>query len=135
MKVGFTCSAFDLLHAGHVLMLEEAKQFCEYLIVGLQTDPSLDRPEKNRPVQSLVERWIQLKGCRHVDEVVFYQTEKELEELLLVLPINVRFVGADYRDRDFTGKQICEQRGVEIYYNARDHKYSSSSLRKRIKDG
>jgi glycerol-3-phosphate cytidylyltransferase len=132
LKIGFTCSAFDLLHAGHVLMLKEARQHCEYLIVGLQTDPSLDRPEKNKPVQSLVERKIQLEGCRYVDEVVVYQTEKELEELLTVLPINVRFLGADYRDRDFTGRQVCEQRGIEIYYNSRDHGYSSSGLRKRI---
>lgn len=113
-------------------MLKEAKQNCDYLIIGLQTDPSLDRPEKNKPVQSLVERSIQLHGCRYVDEVVTYQTEKELEELLLVLPINIRFVGADYKDQDFTGKQICEQRGIEIYYNSRDHGYSSSGLRKRI---
>jgi glycerol-3-phosphate cytidylyltransferase len=132
MKIGFVCSAFDLFHAGHVVMLEEAKRQCDYLIAGIQTDPTLDRESKNKPVQSIVERQIQVKACRYVDEVVIYSTEKELEDLLKTLPIDVRILGIEYMDSDFTGKQICHDRGIKIYYNSRDHSFSSSDLRLRV---
>ena len=133
MKTGFTCSCFDLFHAGHIMMLKEAKAKCDYLIVGLQTDPTIDRPEtKNPPIQSIVERQIQLSTNRNVDEVVIYQTEKDLEDLLLILPVDVRILGVEYADKEFTGKQICISRGIEIVYNGRDHSFSSSSLRKRV---
>ena len=131
-KIGFTCSTFDLFHAGHVVMLEEAKRQCDYLIVGIQIDPTLDRDTKNRPVQSIVERQIQVKACRYVDEVVIYSTEKELEDLMKTLPIDVRILGVEYSDNDFTGKQICLDRGIQIYYNSRDHSFSSSDLRQRV---
>lgn len=130
--IGFTCSAFDLLHAGHQLMLEEAKSHCNYLIVALQYDPSLDRPTKNKPVQSVVERYLQLRASRWVDEIVFYNSEKELEELLKALPIDIRILGDEYRDKEFTGKKICQDLGIEIHYNSRTHDYSSSSLRRRV---
>lgn len=131
-KVGFTCSTFDLLHAGHVAMLQEARTQCDYLIVGLQNDPTLDRPNKNRPVQSIVERQMQLKGSRYVDEVWVYNTEKDLEDLLLTLPINVRILGVEYEGKEFTGREICHKRGIELYFNGRDHSFSSSSLRRRV---
>lgn len=131
-KVGFTCSTFDLLHAGHVAMLQEAKTQCDYLIVGLQNDPTLDRPSKNKPVQSIVERQMQLKGSRYVDEVWVYNTEKDLEDLLLTLPIDVRILGVEYEGKEFTGREICHKRGIELYFNGRDHSFSSSSLRKRV---
>jgi glycerol-3-phosphate cytidylyltransferase len=133
LKIGITFSTFDLFHAGHVAMLAEAKNHCDYLIAALQTDPTIDRPDtKNPPVQSIVERQIQLSTNRNVDEVVVYQTEKDLEDLLLILPIDVRILGIEYKDKDFTGKAICLQRGIEIVYNGRDHSFSSSSLRKRV---
>lgn len=132
MRVGITFSAFDLLHAGHVKMLEEAKTICDYLIVGLQTDPTLDRPEKNRPTQTVVERYIQLKACRFVDEIVPYATEQDLEDVLRSFKIDVRIVGEEYREKNFTGRQYCEEKGIELYYNGRDHRFSSSSLRKII---
>lgn len=132
-KVGITFSTFDLFHAGHVAMLSEAKNHCDYLIAALQTDPTIDRPEsKNPPIQSIVERQIQLSTNRNVDEVVVYQTEKDLEDLLLILPVDVRILGVEYADKEFTGKQICVGRGIEIVYNGRDHSFSSSSLRKRV---
>ena len=132
-KIGITFSTFDMLHAGHIAMLAEAKNHCDYLIAALQTDPTIDRPEtKNPPVQSIVERQIQLSTNRNVDEVVVYQTEKDLEDLLLILPVDVRILGVEYKDKDFTGRNICEQRGIEIVYNGRDHSFSSSSLRKRV---
>lgn len=132
-KIGITFSAWDLLHAGHVTMLSEVKNHCDYLICGLQTDPTIDRPEtKNKPIQSIVERQITLSACRFVDEIVVYQTEKDLEDILLTLPIDVRILGVEYKDKEFTGKNICEQRGIEIVYNSRDHSFSSSSLRKRV---
>lgn len=130
--VGFTCSTFDLLHAGHILMLAEAKQVCDYLIVGLQTDPTIDRPEtKNKPVQSVVERYVQLSAVKFVDQIIVYQTEKDLEDMLMFLPITVRFIGEEYEGKEFTGKDICESRGVKIWYNSRTHRFSSSELRKR----
>ncbi len=132
MKIGFTCSTFDLLHAGHVSMLQEAKTQCDYLICGLQNDPTLDRPTKNRPVQSIVERQMQLKGSRYVDEVWVYNTEKDLEDLLLTLPINVRILGVEYEGKEFTGREICHKRGIDLYFNGRDHSFSSSNLRRRV---
>ena len=131
-SIGFTCSTFDLFHAGHVIMLQEAKSQCDYLIVGLQVDPSGDRKDKNAPVQSLVERYIQLQGCRYVDEIVPHQNEKELEQILSALPIDVRILGEEYEFKEFTGKAICLNRGIELYYNRRDHSFSSSELRKRV---
>ncbi len=131
-KIGFTCSTFDLLHAGHITMLEEAKHHCDYLIVGLQNDPTLDRPEKNAPVQSIVERQIQLAAVKYVDEIVIYNTEQDLVDLLLTLPIDVRVLGEEYKNKDFTGKDIAKQRGSKIIYNGRDHSFSSTSLRKRV---
>lgn len=132
-RIGITFSTFDLLHAGHIAMLSESKNHCDYLICGLQTDPTIDRPDtKNKPVQTIVERQIQLAACRYVDEVVIYQTEKDLEDLLLILPVDVRILGVEYADKEFTGKQICVNRKIEIVYNGRDHSFSSSSLRKRV---
>ena len=132
-KIGITFSTFDMLHAGHIAMLAEAKNHCDYLIAALQTDPTLDRPDtKNKPIQSVVERQITLSACRFVDEIVVYQTEKDLEDILLTLPIDVRILGIEYKDKEFTGRNICEQRGIEIVYNGRDHSFSSSSLRKRV---
>ena len=132
-KVGFTCSTFDLLHAGHITMLREAKNQCDYLICGLQTDPTIDRPNsKNKPIQSLVERWIQLDAVKYVDKIVVYQTEKDLEDLLYTLDLDVRIVGEEYRNVVLTGREICEQRGIDIYYNKREHSFSTTELRERI---
>jgi glycerol-3-phosphate cytidylyltransferase len=133
MKVGITFSAFDLLHAGHIKMLEECKGNCDYLIVGLQTDPTIDRPEKNKPVQSIVERYIQLKACVHVDEIVPYATESELIEILQSFKLSIRFIGEDYLNKDFTGKQFCIDNNIELFFNSRKHKFSSSSLRLKLK--
>ena len=132
MKIGFTCSAFDLLHAGHVLMLEEAKSNCDFLIVGLQVDPSIDRPGKNKPVQSITERFFQLSAVKFVDKIIPYSTEQDLEDLIKSQPINIRFVGEEYRHKDFTGKEYCQENGIELYYNSRKHRFSSSELRSRI---
>ena len=130
--IGFTCSTFDLLHAGHILMLAECKSICDYLIVGLQTDPTIDRPEiKNKPVQSIVERYVQLSAVKFVDEIVVYDTEKDLEDLLMFLPISMRICGEEYKDRDLTGRDICDTRGIKTYYNSRTHRFSSSELRQR----
>ena len=134
--VGFTCSTFDLLHAGHILMLAEAKNICDYLIVGLQSDPTIDRPgTKNKPVQSVVERYVQLEAVKFVDEIIVYDTEKDLEDMLMFLPITVRIIGEEYRDKEFTGKAICEERGIKIWYNSRKHRFSSTELRKRVYQG
>ena len=114
MKIGFTCSCFDMFHAGHVMMLKEAKQQCDYLIVGLQTDPTIDRPQKNKPIQSVFERFVQLQACKYVDEIVVYATEKDLIDILLSYPINVRILGDEYKDRDFTGRYECLSRGIEF---------------------
>ena len=131
--VGFTCSTFDLLHAGHILMLAEAKSICDYLIVGLQIDPSIDRPNViNKPVQSIVERFVQLSAVKFVDEIIVYQTEKDLEDMLMFLPITIRIIGEEYKDKEFTGKQICEQRNIQIYYNQRKHSFSTTELRNRV---
>lgn len=131
-KIGITFSQFDMLHAGHIAMLSEAKNHCDYLIAGLQNNAKWDRPDKNEPVQSIVERQIQLAATRYVDEIVVYNTEKDLEDLLLILPVDVRILGIEYADKDFTGREICKKRGIEIIYNGRDHSFSSSSLRKRV---
>jgi len=129
MKTGFTCSCFDLFHAGHIMMLKEAKGVCDYLIVGLQTDPTIDRPEKNKPVQSVFERYVQLEACKYVDEVVVYATEKELLDILHSYPIKVRIVGDEYRDKEFTGKNL---EFIETYYNSRAHSFSTTELRGRV---
>ena len=129
-NIGFTCSCFDLLHAGHITMLQEAKSICEYLIVGLQVDPTIDRPEKNKPIQSLMERQIQLNAVKYVDEVIIYHTENELIELLKSLPIDVRIVGADYINKHFTGSDL----EIDIYYNKREHNWSTTRLKKLILD-
>ena len=132
-KIGITFSTFDMLHAGHVAMLAEAKNHCDYLICGVQTDPTIDRPDtKNKPVQSIVERQIQLAACRYVDEVVVYQTEQDLIDLLLILPVDIRVLGVEYENKEYTGKQECWTRGIECIFNGRDHSFSSSSLRKRV---
>nr|WP_220485250.1 adenylyltransferase/cytidyltransferase family protein [Flavobacterium sp. SOK18b] len=132
IRVGITFSAFDLFHAGHVKMLEESKRQCNYLIVGLQTDPTLDRPEKNRPVQTVVERYIQLKGCKFVDEIVPYATEEDLEDILRSFKIDVRIIGDEYKEENFTGRAYCEEKEIELYFNKRNHRFSSSALREEV---
>ncbi|WP_289662506.1 adenylyltransferase/cytidyltransferase family protein [Flavobacterium panacagri] len=132
MKIGITFSAFDLLHAGHIKMLEEAKSQCDYLIAGLQIDPTLDRPEKNSPTQTVVERYIQLKGCKFVDEIVPYSTEQDLDDILRSFKIDIRILGDEYKDQNFTGRAYCEKKGIELYFNIRDHRFSSSGLRKEV---
>jgi glycerol-3-phosphate cytidylyltransferase len=132
-KIGITFSTFDMLHAGHIAMLSEARNYCDYLIAGLQTDPTIDRPDtKNKPIQSIVERQIQLSACRYVDEVVVYQTEQDLRDLLLILPVDVRILGVEYEGKNFSGDEECWKRNIEIVFNGRDHSFSSSSLRKRV---
>ena len=132
-KIGITFSQFDLLHAGHIAMLAEAKNHCDYLIAGLQTDASIDRPGvKNPPVQSIIERQIQLSACRFVDEIVVYTTEQDLIDLILTLPLDVRILGEEYKDTNFTGRSEGHGRQIEHVYNKRDHSFSSSSLRKRV---
>lgn len=130
MTIGITASTFDLLHAGHVLMLKEAKEVCDYLICALHVDPSLERPTKNRPVQTLYERFIQLEAVKYVDKIIPYQTEDELKNILLTNNINVRIIGEDYAGKPFTGDELKD---IKIYYNNRKHTYSSTELRKRIK--
>jgi len=132
MTVGITFSTFDLLHAGHVSMLREAKAQCDYLICGLQVDPSIDRAEKNSPVQTIVERYTQLKAVSYVDEIIPYTTEKDVEDILEMYDIQVRILGEEYRDKDFTGKDICRKRDIDLYFNKRDHRFSSSDLRQRV---
>lgn len=132
MKIGFTASTFDLLHSGHIAMLREAKEYCDYLICGLQTDPSIDRVEKNSPIQTIVERQVQLSAVKYVDEVIVYETEKDLEDILEMFHIDVRILGEEYRDKDFTGKDICKKRGIQLHFNKRDHRFSSSMLRKLV---
>jgi glycerol-3-phosphate cytidylyltransferase len=133
-KIGITCSTFDLFHAGHVIMLEEAKRQCDYLIAAIQVDPTIDRKSKNKPVQSIIERQIQVSACKHVDEIIVYSTEKELEDIFMALPIDVRILGEEYKDTDYTGKDICMKRGIELHFNKRDHFFSSSDLRQRVFD-
>jgi glycerol-3-phosphate cytidylyltransferase len=130
--VGITFSTFDLLHAGHIAMLRDAKEQCDYLICGLQVDPSKDRTEKNSPVQTLVERWTQVQAVRYIDEIIPYQDEKDVEDILNLFNIDVRIIGEEYKDMNFTGRTTCTQRGISIYYNKRDHRFSSSGLRERV---
>lgn len=134
MRVGITASTFDLLHAGHIAMLREAKSQCDYLICALQVDPTFDRKEKNVPVQSIVERQAQLAAVKYVDEVLIYCTEADLIDIINMYPINVRILGEEYRLKDFTGKDECKKRGIDLYFNKRDHRFSSSDLRKRVAD-
>ena len=134
MKVGFTCSAFDLLHAGHVQMLRDAKEQCDYLMVGLHVDPSYDRIEKNQPIQTLVERYTQLKAISYVDEIIPYVTEQDLKDILELYHIDIRILGDEYRNLEFTGRNICERKDIELYFNSREHRFSSSDLRKRIEN-
>lgn len=131
-KIGIVASTFDLLHAGHVVMLREAKTQCDHLICALQVDPSVDREDKNSPIQTIVERYVQLSAVKYVDEIVVYQTEKDLEDILELYPIDVRILGEEYKDKDFTGREICKRRGIRIHFNKRDHRFSSSGLRKRV---
>lgn len=133
LKVGFNCSTFDLFHVGHVTMLKDEKRFCDYLIVAVQTDPTVDRPEtKNKPVQSIYERFCQVSACKYVDEVLVYTTEDDLLSILKTQHIDIRFLGEEYKHKDFTGKRWCIDNGVEIHYHLRDHPYSSSALRRRV---
>ncbi len=134
VTIGFTCSTFDLLHAGHVAMLREAKSVCDYLIVGLQVDPSIDRRLKNTPVQTIVERQAQLAAIKYVDEVVMYTTENDLLDILNMYPIDIRILGEEYRDKEFTGKDECRKRGIQLYFNKRDHRFSTSDLRMRVSE-
>jgi len=134
MRIGFTASTFDLLHAGHIVMLREAKTQCDYLICALQVDPSIDRPEKNKPVQSIVERQAQISAIKYVDEVLIYKTEADLLDIINMYPIDVRILGEEYRQKDFTGKDECRNRGIELYFNKRDHRFSTTDLRKRVCD-
>tara|TARA_B100001093_G_C26836771_1_gene1018677 strand:+ start:2174 stop:2596 length:423 start_codon:yes stop_codon:yes gene_type:complete len=132
MKVGITASTFDLLHAGHVAMLREAKTACDYLICALQNDPSTDRQDKNPPIQNIVERQAQLAAVKYVDEILVYNTEKELLDILGMYQIDVKIMGEEYRDKEFTGKDLCRQRDIEFYFNKRDHRFSSTDLRERV---
>jgi len=135
MKIGFTCSTFDLFHAGHIMMLKETRTQCDYLIVGLQTDPTIDRPlEKNKPVQSVFERFEQLKACKYIDEILVYATEKDLVDILLSYPIDVRILGNEYEHKNFTGRNECVERGMQFYFNKRDHSFSTTELRQRVVD-
>jgi glycerol-3-phosphate cytidylyltransferase len=130
--IGITCSTFDLLHPGHIIMLEECKRNCDYLICALQNDPTIDRDDKNKPIQSLVERYLQLDAVKYVDKIIPYNTEDELEELFSSLDLDVRIIGEDYKDKYYTAKDICQKRGIRIVYNKRDHNHSTSNLRKKI---
>jgi len=132
MIIGFVASAFDLLHSGHIMMLREAKDQCDHLICALQVDPSVDRNEKNKPVQTIVERHIQLSAVKYVDEIIVYQSEQDLEDILSMYPIDIRILGEEYKDKDFTGREICKKRGIKLYFNKREHRFSSSGLRNRI---
>jgi glycerol-3-phosphate cytidylyltransferase len=133
MIIGFTCSTFDLFHAGHIMMLKEAKTKCDHLIVGLQTDPTIDRPDtKNKPIQSVFERYEQLKACKYIDEILVYETEADLINILLSYPINVRILGQEYSEKDFTGRDECWDKGIELYFNKREHNFSTTELRQRV---
>ena len=132
MKTGITFSTFDFFHAGHVKMLEEAKSKCDYLIVGLQLDPSIDRPGKNKPVQSIIERYFQLRACKYIDEIIPYITENDLIDVLSSFKIDIRIIGEEYKEKKFTGKEYCLNKSIEVYYNKREHRFSSSALRKQV---
>ena len=133
MKIGFNCSSFDLFHAGHVTMLKMEKEMCDYLKVALQVDPTIDRPGvKNKPVQSVYERYVQLQGCKYVDEILVYETEADLLNLIQTQTIHIRFLSEEYKDRDFTGKQYCIDNGIDLFFHLRKHQYSSTELRNRV---
>ena len=133
MKIGFNCSSFDLFHAGHVTMLKMEKELCDYLKVALQVDPTIDRPGvKNKPTQSVYERYVQLQGCKYVDEILVYETEADLLNLIQTQTLHIRFLSDEYKDRDFTGKQYCIDNGIELYFHMRRHQYSSTELRNRV---
>ena len=133
MKIGFNCSSFDLFHAGHVTMLKMEKEVCDYLKIALQVDPSIDRPGiKNKPVQSVYERYIQLQGCKYVDEILVYETEADLLNLIQTQTFHIRFLSEEYKHIEVTGKQYCIDNGVEIYYHLRRHQYSSTEIRNRV---
>ena len=133
MKIGFNCSSCDLFHAGHVTMMKMEKQLCDYLIVALQVDPTIDRPGvKNKPTQSVYERYVQLQGCKYVDEILVYETEADLLNLIQTQTLHIRFLSEEYKDRDFTGKQYCIDNGIELYFHMRRHQYSSTELRNRV---
>ena len=134
MKIGIVTSCFDLLHAGHIMMLREAKTQCDHLICALQTDPTIDRKEKNKPVQTLVERYVQLSAVKYVDEIVTYETEADLEDIMQMFPIDVRILGEEYRNKDFTGRETCKKRNIRLHFNRRDHRFSSSGLRNRVSE-
>jgi glycerol-3-phosphate cytidylyltransferase len=135
MKIGFNCSSFDLFHAGHVTMLRMEKDLCDYLKVGLQIDPTIDRPDvKNKPVQSVYERYVQLQACKYVDEILLYNTEYDLEQLIKTQKIDIRFLSEEYINKEFTAKQYCLDNGIEIHYHKRKHVFSSSELRARIEN-
>lgn len=130
--IGITCSTFDLLHAGHIIMLEECKKYCDYLICALQVDPTIDRPNKNKPIQSLVERYIQLDAVAYVDKIIPYNTEEELKTIFSSLDLDVRIIGEEYKDQDFTAKDICQKRGIRFVYNKREHNFSTTNLRNLV---
>ena len=133
MKVGFNCSSFDLFHAGHVTMLKMERELCGWLIVALQVDPTIDRPGiKNKPIQSVYERYVQVQSCKYVDEILVYETEEDLLNMIKTQSIDIRFLSEEYKDRDFTGKQYCIDNGIAIHYHKRQHKYSSTELRNRV---
>jgi glycerol-3-phosphate cytidylyltransferase len=133
MKIGFNCSSFDLFHAGHVTMLKMEKELCDHLKVALQVDPTIDRPGiKNKPVQSVYERYVQLQACKYVDEILVYETEEDLLNLMQSQTIHIRFLSEEYKDRDFTGKQYCIDNGIELFFHLRRHKYSSTEIRNRV---
>ena len=134
MRIGFTCSTFDLLHAGHVQMLREAKSQCDYLMCGLQIDPNVDRPQKNKPIQTVVERYTQLKAVRYVDEIIPYSSERDLMDILELYTIHIRILGEEYRHKEFTGKDICQERDIELYFNNRAHRFSSTTLRHAVQN-
>mgnify|MGYP003625856864 FL=1 len=132
--VGFTCSTFDLCHSGHIQMLRDAKDQCDYLICGLQIDPTIDREDKNAPIQTVVERYAQLQAVKYVDEIIPYSTEQDLEDILEMYSIDIRILGEEYRNKEFTGKDICSRRSIQLFFNNRDHRFSSSGLRQRVSD-
>lgn len=133
MKIGFNCSSWDLFHPGHIVILKREKELCDYLKVGLQVDPTIDRPGvKNKPVQSIYERYVQLQACKYIDEILVYETEQDLLNLMMTQEIHIRFLGEEYRKKDFTGKQYCIDQGIELYYHSRKHPFSSTELRTRI---
>lgn len=133
MKIGFNCSTFDLFHAGHVSMLKEEKNLCDHLIIAIQVDPTVDRPDtKNKPIMSIYERFVCVSACKYVDEVLVYSTEEDLLNILKTQKIDIRFLGEEYKTKDFTGKTYCIEKGIEIYYHDRKHSYSSTNLRERV---